>query len=93
MRNLFTSFLFVLLAAPALSATEADPLESVPDAVPTVVAEVEVDTDSRMHLTEISLEERTETGEAAAAQLGPRGSFWWIVGAVVVAGVILAVIL
>lgn len=29
----------------------------------------------------------------AAAQLRPRGGFWWIVGVIVVAGVILAVVL
>lgn len=93
MRNLFMSFLFVLLAAPALSATEADPVETVPEVVPTVVAEADVDTRPSMHLEEITIEERPATSDAAAAQLGPRGGFWWIVGVIVVAGIILTVIL
>lgn len=94
MRNLILSLLVLLLTAPALSATENAPADAfVPEAVPNVVAEPAPDAGAAMHLSEIHLEERTATSDVAAAQLGPRGGFWWIVGVIVVAGVILAVVL
>lgn len=93
MRKLILALLTLLLSAPALSATVNDPADlAVPEVVPTVV-EAAPAADAAMQLGEVSLEERTATSdEAPAAQLGPRGSFWWIVGVIVVAGIILAVV-
>ena len=96
MRSLKLVLFALALTAPALSATPTEaPVEPSAELAPAVVAESApaVD-DSGMHLTEIEIEERSSTAdEAAAAQLGPRGSFWWVVGVIVVAGVILAVLL
>jgi hypothetical protein len=94
MRQLIMSLVLVFLAVPALSATEAKPMEPASaEVVTTVVAEAVPSMDTKMHLNEITLEERAAPNDAAAAQLAPRGSFWWVVGVVVVAGVILAVLL
>ena len=73
------------------SASEDLPVEYQSEIVPS--AEVEPGAGADMHLTKINVEERAAPADAAAAQLGPRGSFWWVVGVIVVAGVILAVIL
>ena len=95
MRNLSLALLAVFVAAPALSATEALPMDDLrTELAPAVVAEVEAVPDAGIHLTEIQIEERAAPADdAAAAQLGPRGSFWWVVGVIVVAGVILALVL
>lgn len=94
MRSVKLSLLALLLTAPALSATEDKPANAaVAEAVPAVIAEPATEPGAEMRLTEVRLEERAvSSDDAAAAQLGPRGSFWWIVGVVVVAGVILAVL-
>ena len=94
MRTVKLSLLALLLTAPALSATEDRPTDpAVPEAVPAVIAESAPGAGAEMHLTQINLEERSASSDdAAAAQLGPRGSFWWIVGVIVVAGVLLAVL-
>lgn len=86
------SLLLSFLAVSALGATEAHRTEPSAEVVTAVVAETEPAVDAGMHLDEITLEERVTTSDAEAAQLPPRGSFWWIVGVVVVAGVILAVV-
>ena len=91
MRNLMLALLVLFLTAPALRASEDLPVEYQSEIVPS--AEVEPGAGADMHLTKINVEERAAPADAAAAQLGPRGSFWWVVGVIVVAGVILAVIL
>lgn len=96
MRSLKLVLMALALTAPALSATPTEvPAEPTAELVPAVVVESAPAADeSRLHLTEIQVEERSSSAdEAAAAQLGPRGSFWWVVGVIVVAGVILAVLL
>lgn len=93
MRHLKLSLLALLLTAPALSATEKAPAPIAPEFVPSVVADAAPSVLADMHLTEVAIEERSAASDAAAAQLGPRGGFWWLVGVVVVAGVILAVLL
>lgn len=94
MRVLILAMFALLLSTPALSATEADPAEApTPEVVASVVEAAAPDAEATMELTEISVEERTAPDDAAAAQLGPRGGFWWLVGVVVVAGVILALVL
>lgn len=94
MRHLVASLLALSLTATALSATEARPADDVrPEVVPTVVADAESRPEAAMNLTEVQLEERSTSSDAAAVQVGPRGSFWWVVAVIVVAGVILAVVL
>jgi hypothetical protein len=61
--------------------------------VPSIVAQPAPNAEARVQLKEISLEKRAAPDDAAVAQLPQRGSFWWLVGVIVVAGVILAVLL
>ena len=95
MRHLILAMLALFLIAPALSATEDEPADAVVSTVVSPVeAVVEPNADSGLQLTKVSVEERAVTSDdSMAAQLGPRGGFWWVVGVIVVAGVILAVIL
>lgn len=89
------ALMLVLVAAPAVRA-------DVPGDAPVVRAEV-VESAARadapaapeMMLEQVSVaERRAEEGAAADAQDMPRrGSFWWLVGVIVVAGVILALLL
>lgn len=46
-----------------------------------------------MRLEAVQVEERAAPDEADAAQWPQRGSFWWLVGVIVVAGVLLALLL
>ena len=83
----------LLLAASPLGATETKPaVEAVPEArvaveekTPPVAPEVKI--------TKAEAKETAPSETAAPAQLGERGSFWWIVGVIVVAAVILSVVL
>jgi hypothetical protein len=95
MRKPPLSIFALFLVATPLSATVNDPAEAVaPEVEPAMVAEVPPQIETGMNLTRIVLEERSSTSDdAAVAQFPARGSFWWLVGVVVVAGVILAVIL
>ena len=95
MRRIPVALLALCLAAPALSASATEPAaEPSAELAPAVVAESPPAADAAMNLTEITVEERAAAAdESAAAQLGPRGSFWWVVGVIVVAGVILAILL
>lgn len=89
------ALLMVLVLAPAARA-------DAPGAVPVVRAEV-VESAARadapaapeMKLEQLTVaERRAEEGAAADAQDMPRrGSFWWMVGVIVVAGIILALLL
>ncbi len=94
MRALILPLFALLLSAPALGATESDPTDArAPEVVPSAVVEAAPEAEATMQLAEVSLEERTASEDASAAQLPQRGSFWWLVGVIVVAGVILAVLL
>ena len=94
MRYFLMLLLSVFLATSALSATEPTTTDApVAKVVPSVVADGAASSSATMRLEQINLEERAASNDAAAAQLGPRGGFWWIVGVIVVAGVILAVLL
>ena len=92
MHYLLMLVLTVFLAASPLSATDPSPAGAPADVVPTVVEARAPGADAGMRLEAVRLEERA-SDDAMAAQLGPRGGFWWMVGVVVVAGVILAVVL
>ncbi|MEX2572555.1 MAG: hypothetical protein WD737_14740 [Gemmatimonadota bacterium] len=83
----------LFVSAPALGATANDPPAVEREVVPTVAAEPLPGPAPAMNLTEIQIEERAGMAEAEVAQLPARGSFWWIVGAIVVGGVILSVLL
>lgn len=94
MRKLTLAVLTLFLTTAPLSATEEPPTEELqPPVVPSVVVETEPTPGPGMHLVEVNLEERAAPADDAIAQLGPRGGFWWVVGVIVVAGVILALIL
>jgi hypothetical protein len=94
MRHVLALLAAVLLAAlpapaAAQSFVEAAPVVSAP-ASPVPVTEV-VATASQQEKVQESA--RAESLARDDRQLGPRGGFWWIVGVIVVAGVILAVLL
>lgn len=94
MRKLTLALLSLFLTAAPLSATEEAAAEELqPQVVSSVGMETEPTSDPAMHLAEISVEERAAPADAAAAQVGPRGGFWWTVAVIVVAGVILALVL
>jgi hypothetical protein len=87
--------LAIALTSLPLSATE-DPVEGyVPEVVTTKSAEPSPppSAEASLNLSKVVVEKRAAPATDAAAQLGERGGFWWLVGVVVVAGVILAVIL
>ena len=83
--------LALFVGAPALSATDAEVAEVVPRIA--VQSAVEAPATTELRLSEIQLEQRAVAEDASAAQVAQRGSFWWLVGAIVIGGVILAVLL
>jgi hypothetical protein len=87
------AFVLVLFAAPLAAETEKDDRkpedrEQVEPTIVTHAAET-----PELVLTPVVVEERAATDDGVAQDMPQRGSFWWIVGAIVVAGVILAVLL
>ncbi|HEX6071155.1 MAG TPA: hypothetical protein VFZ18_15065 [Longimicrobiaceae bacterium] len=93
MRSFLPTLLLSLAIAAPLAATEVEAPEAAP--VPTVAVEAPADAADApvMHLEEIQVEQRNTTAAADAAQFPARGSFWWLVGVIVVAGVILVLLL
>ena len=87
------ALVLVMIAAPIAGATEKE--EIVPENAERVEpALAEQATESpQLILTPVVVEERAAADEAAVQDMPRRGSFWWVVGAIVVAGVILAVLL
>ena len=93
MRSIIFSLVALLSIAASAGATETTPREAaVPNVVSATKASPSVD-ESKLELRRVSVEERQASSSAATAQLGPRGGFWWTVGAIVVAVVIVSVIL
>lgn len=92
--RLVIAFALVLLAAPVAAAaeTEDDKARDAEKVQPSVT-EMATDTEAEMQLAPVVIEDRAPAEEAAVQEMPRRGSFWWIVGAIVVAGLILAVIL
>ncbi len=94
MHRILLSLTLLFIALPALAAAEPG-VGSEP--VPSVVATPGIDAPAApaaaMQLEEVRIEGRSAKDVSAAAQLGPRGGFWWMVGVIVVAGVILAIVL
>lgn len=90
-RSLFLAL--SLLALPVAASAEG-PATEAPKAAVAVQPAVapEATRAPEMKLKEIKLQDRQQD-KAVAADPMARGSFWWLVGVVVVAGVILAVLL
>jgi hypothetical protein len=93
MRAILPSALLALVVAAPLSASENEP--APPEPLPAVIEEPTAERPPvpAMNLQEIQVEERSAAPDAEVAQVPRRGSFWWLVGVIVVAGVILAVLL
>ena len=93
MRSFLPTLLLSLAIAAPLAATEVEAPDAAP--VPTVAVEAPADAADApvMHLEEIQVEQRNTIAAADAAQFPARGSFWWLVGVIVVAGVILVLLL
>lgn len=92
MKRIALAFALAVLAASPLSATA--PLDEAPrpkiSTVQSAAAPSEAAPSLKLDRIEVAESSAGETAEAA--QLGPRGSFWWVVGVIVVAGVILALV-
>jgi hypothetical protein len=83
---------FSLFLCTSAVVAAAESAEVVP-AITASVSGAEAPVTSQLQLNEIQLEQRTAAGPAAEAQVAQRGSFWWLVGAIVIGGIILAVLL
>ena len=83
--------LTLLAGAPELRASET--ARAVPAAEVTPRISGDAPAAGELNLTKVQVAERATDSDAAAAQFAPRGSFWWLVGVVVVAAVIIAVVL
>ncbi|HUE95255.1 MAG TPA: hypothetical protein VMN39_01260 [Longimicrobiaceae bacterium] len=83
--------LALFLAVPELHATETDAPRA--DVVEARTAGADAPAAGELRLTTIDVQQRAIADDAAAAQFASRGSFWWIVGAIVVGGLILAILL
>lgn len=89
------ALVLLMLAAPTVRADNSTPAEASvrPEVVQPAVSS-DAPTPPDLVLEEVRIvEQRTAPNEAAVVQDMPRrGSFWWLVGVIVVAGVILAVL-
>lgn len=91
--RLVIALVLVMIAAPIAGATEKDDARpESPERVEPALAEQATET-PELILTPVVVEERAAPDEAVVQDMPQRGSFWWVVGAIVVAGVILAVLL
>ncbi len=101
MKKIVLALALLLLAVPAAYATEIETgteidRSSAVDPVPAVQATLlgEEPAEPSMDLETVQMEEVQQSEMAEeSAQWPQRGSFWWIVGAIVVGGVILALLL
>ena len=82
-----------LLAAPNAQAAENDVPVPSAEIVPAPTASSDGPMTGSLRLTTVEVQNLANAEDAAAAQFAPRGSFWWVVGVIVVAGVILTVLL
>lgn len=99
MRHVLTLLAVVLLAAlpapaAAQSFAEAAPAVSSAPAAPVPVTDVVATTPAQQEkVQESARAENLARDVRDDRQLAQRGSFWWLVGVIVVAGVLLAVLL
>jgi hypothetical protein len=96
MRSVLALVLILLVAPVAAARAETDPSEKEPVAAiaQTLVEEPAAPAQPELVVGEVEIPSRAEAAaETPAAQDMPRrGSFWWMVGVIVVAGVILYVL-
>ncbi len=84
----------LLLTSASLSATEVLPTDGyVPTVIQAPAVESPLKADAPLNLSKVTVRESAAASDGVPAQLGPSGSFWWLVGVIVVSGVILAIIL
>ena len=96
MRRFVPFVLIALSAAAPLSASPTEGEAAVPLPEPAVAAPAlveEAPTAPELRLDEVRVEQSEVADDADTGQLPARGSFWWLVGVIVVAGVILALLL
>lgn len=83
-----------LLVAPAARADTDEPARAPEPRAEVVAPAAPAAPEMKLEEVEVSAVRKSAPAEGAAVeQLPARGSFWWLVGVVVVAGVILAVVL
>lgn len=82
----------LLMSAPAAFAQAGPSPDAAPAAVTQLTAEEAPAAAQEVAEPQRAEERRTEKNEARE-QIAQRGSFWWLVGVIVVAGVLLAVLL
>lgn len=96
MRNVL-ALVVLLLAAPVAASAQEASLQPAPVSPPAPSTELVASTvaNTPEAVAQPVRAEARKSGEATAArdQMPSRGSFWWLVGVIVVAGVILAVLL
>lgn len=94
MRAVF-ALVLVLLSAPVAAAEESRPDDLVQPKVAAHTAQPGGPSAGSMILTQVKIPEiRISHADAVASQEMPqRGSFWWLVGVIVVAGIVLALLL
>lgn len=83
----------LLAVAPAAHAQQATPSGAPFQAHATAPAVQTVSVEAKRASDPVRLDAPADSEDAVREQLPQRGSFWWVVGAIVVGGVILAVIL
>jgi hypothetical protein len=95
MRSLYVAAFALLSASTAAAAQESATLVPVAEeAAAPVAADVRIPERAALQAPRLQSEQRTEaTSDAAAQARLARGSFWWLVAVIVVAGVILAIVL
>jgi hypothetical protein len=96
---------FVLIGLSAASPLAASPgatggestaraeVAALPEPTTSAALAEEAPAAAELRLDAVRVEQKQMADEADAAQWPRRGSFWWLVGVIVVAGVILAVLL
>jgi hypothetical protein len=93
--RIVVALVLLLVAAPRARAESSVPDKEVRPAIARTVLEPGAPVGPPLVLTEVKLPAYGEAVASAAAtqDMPQRGSFWWLVGVIVVAGVILAVLL
>ena len=88
------ALVLLLIAAPHLRAETPLPETGVRPEIAAAMVEPEAPVQPQLVVSQVKLPEYDAAANAVATQEMPRrGSFWWLVGVIVVAGVILALVL
>lgn len=93
MRPVLSALLLTSVLAGPVAAAESgeEPMTREPALAPAIEPEAPVA--PRLHLEPVRVEEHAAEADAAQIQTPARGSFWWMVGVIVVAGLILAILI